>query len=420
MTTKNDNLPDRIKNPNKDFDALVWRPKSRFWRKFMAKYVNYVEIAGYLFVIAIITAVIFTWVKPSSITTQAKDTPPMKPVVSAVKSPSSAIIEEVRFTNGSSVKAGDTLFIIQDSSKTKIPLLAPAAGYAYVRQGKKGFDSLLQVSVKAGEEIGNVVDFSQFIIECEFSKYGDSINLGDSAKIAPISHHATKKSGLIKVVMKITQDKKEKISRLNYMVPNALLDSLNESVKGAEYIIKNAGYYKISDVKEGSMIFDYDGEVIANDESEISNLATMEPIWGVLDSGIKTMELELAERLPVSTKVFVDNWGKTFEGEKIKVDNTTTKTVKMTDNLIKLKIGLEAPLTKELVNYMQFPDSVKSKAIEGTDVKVKGIIKVTNAPEYIQKIAKKLYEDTPKSQYLVAKVDLRAYKTTWGRRLLKA
>lgn len=416
MAEKQSDVSKRIRNPNKDFDALVWRPKNKFLRRFMARYIDYVTVLAYFWVALVIGGVIFTWTVPSIMWTSAKDMPLLTPVKNDISSPVAGVLTFV-VDKGKKVVVGDTLAVVKAADGNPNPIISGFSGWAYPKSVKDVFQKIaVNDSVKDREVILQVIDFKSFSADCEFSKFADSIDIGDSASVVPVGHSESKKNPPFSLILAWKQGRKNITSKVGYMVETEFLKELNAALEDDSLMIKKHGLYVVDEIKEGKL--NVSVKAHSKDAERGDLIASATPIMGVLQEGDAVIELDLRKVSSEGVKTAIDKYSQALVNKTITTEKGSFQVDSLIRRTMEIKVAIKQPLTVKN-SYKSIPKSLRKNAIDAPDKKIKGKVGITNLPEKVSEAARLLYEAEPKSQYLNAQIKLNAYKTTWGKRLLK-
>lgn len=123
-------------DPNRRIEEMFPRPKSRFWRRLRARYIVYVEVAGYLFVAAMLAALFYLAFITHEVTIAAKDSGkvPFLPRITPLTMGEPPLRLDTLAAPGSLVPAGQNLLVLH-REKGRDTLRAPEPGRFYFRDG---------------------------------------------------------------------------------------------------------------------------------------------------------------------------------------------------------------------------------------------------------------------------------------------
>ncbi|MCS6860722.1 MAG: HlyD family secretion protein [Abditibacteriales bacterium] len=143
-------------------------PRRKWLRRFIAKYIGYVEVIGYLFVVVAVAGIVTCWFVKVDDTAKADATPAIKPRTAVVKDDQhDVVVVKVLVDNHAAVKAGQPLVRVcrdpqsgdlDTSEANLVEMTAPIAG---VVDGVKDLEGKV---IPKGKDICRVLDFNDLCL----------------------------------------------------------------------------------------------------------------------------------------------------------------------------------------------------------------------------------------------------------------
>jgi len=412
----NEDLKTRVRNPNKEFDSYFWRPKSLFLRRLLAKYIGYIEIGAYLFLVILAGSIIYAWTVKHDEWTGFKGGK-LVPLTAGVKSFVAGKLEHVFVCDGDSVEKGDTIILFRSATNnTPAVLAAPSGGIVSFPERDSTGKLPSGKSLDTGTIAFSILDFSGYTFENEFDGANiDSITVGDSAQIE------IQKKYDANLVMNGELKKGKSFPLRPFMMKSTgsdpFIDSLMTMFKDRAVTARQQGVYKVTSVESPALVLEY--ELAPQDkpwDAGKSMLYSSKPFYGVFEKGVRKVKLEAAKPFADSILARIRSWSDSMVAQKTMELDGKKWSVEKT-KLIKAKTIMmyaEAPLE----SYVPFKKRPKAlKEFDQKEFKVKGTIRVSSPPAYVRELALLYYRAA--HDFLDVNVRINSYEITWGKKLIR-
>lgn len=403
-------LKKRIANPNKDFDSLMWRPKSRWARRLVARYIDYITVFGYLFVLALVAGIIALWAVPSRTWVDGGQEVELRPAITPVSATGPGHILQMSVVTGEQVDAGRRLCLLQPTGNAApVALRAPCSGVVYPAPSRP--DSGLFVDAQA--HLFDIVDFSTLTATVTVSGgRADSVGIGDSVSLMLVGstrHHEHQHTEIVVS----TTGRDGRAGALLTPFPSDMLDSLTASLKGVHVRSKHYAPHSCSRVLDVQLLVSADGSLDTAASADI--LVADQMLGGHVIDGERTLEVEKASGFPEETRARLQSWAEdAIQGRSMRIDDGDVALDSVRSVRFTARIRATQPLSEPLAPAN--PDrTVSADVLKG--FRVEAVVRLANPPEYCRALARALYE-SPTPAFLLARVKINALTTTWGRRLL--
>jgi len=329
-------LRTRVRNPNREFDSFFYRPRNRILRFIVNKYINIIEVMGYLFGLGMLAAIIYAWTVRHDEWTGWVDTA-LEPLDETCEAFSCAV--ELSGANVDSVGIGDSA----------------------------------QVMVASACDLSLTVN----------------VTLADTALSA---RHVTGTPGAY----------------------SAFFDSLTSGFVGREITARDQGLYTVRAVERPDVVLEFSLAPAGSGDSGRTLSARSFP--GVFAEGVRCLTVELPNPLPDSLKLLLSAWARdSFAGHGFVLDGTRYQSRSLDRVVVKtLTMDAEASL-EHYVAYKQRPRGMNE--YRQKDFRIRGAVRVENPPGHVRALARTYRAAT--GSPLPARVRIRSYRTTWGKKLVR-
>ncbi len=436
-------LAKRLENPSKEFESLLWRPKSKFLRRFKAKYIHYVTIFGYVFLAALLGVTIYVWAWPNPIFVSSDDSIDLLPTVLEVKAPFDGTITNLPVSSGTDVKKGETIVTLKKSDGTDESVSAEMDGTLYwgaentnkkksneqnlvnedlddLKKEKKAQKDLLSLgdSVTSGKTFIRIVDFQKLQLKDVKLKKADfdSINIGDSANISIVGNSISKTA----IALVLNMDDEKLGGRIGFGHDDGLWKKLEPALLHDSISADGYGTFPVTELKELSVTYIGSAKQSSISSSKqpgqyLYNRKTEHPIQGVVTGGQRVIKVKkIAGFSPDISEIIREHGEKYIATQVIDVEG---KPYEMGNSNLKYQVEMDIIGKIPLQEYSR--ESNKSKSMK-SDTKSEAYmevnIEVLHPQAWVIRQVRQLYE-LPGSPRLKVTVEVLAYKTTWGKKV---
>lgn len=354
-------LRTRVRNPNREFDGFFWRPKNRFLRFVVNKYINIIEVLGYVFGLTMLSAIVYAWtVKHDEWTGWVNSE------LVAQDSTGEVYVCRVELsgTNVDSVSIGDSVEI-QVASACDIPLT---------------FNLTLPDTALSARHVTTA--------PAAYNAFFDSLTSDHIGREV-----TAKDQGLYRVTGVARPDVAFELE----LVPD--VDPFKQAAPRLKSILDAAG----SAFEPGR-------------PDSVRGVLVARTFKGVFADGVRHLKVELANPFGDSLKQVLGRWvrdslsarGLVLDGSAYRLNAASTVVVKT------LSMDAEAPLDG-YVGYKQ--RSRKMKEYRQKEFKVSGTVRVSSLPEHVRSLARSYTALSGKP--LAVRLRVCSYRISWGKKLVR-
>ncbi|MBD3316810.1 MAG: hypothetical protein GF344_13565 [Chitinivibrionales bacterium] len=437
-------LAKRLENPSKEFDSLLWRPKSRLLRRFKAKYISYVIFAGYAFFAVLAGITVYVWAWPNPIFVEGEGTPKLEPLVEKVISPGPGVLENVQVDNGRVVTKGARLAEIRSANGARSTVTAPIDGIAYIGSNNMDSTVIQGARVDSGSTIFRVVDFTRLAINGVKvkKKAYDSVNIGDSANVTIQGNTLTD----LNLSFALSVDDERVYGRVGYGIDNALMKELANAMKGDSITANDFTAFPFEDLEEVKLTYFGEGAQVAegaesgykavgitgdkrqSDETSgqigfvLNRRKGGTPIRGVVDGGHRILKIKkVKEYKPEVREAIMRFVDRRVKGNLIAAEGKAYRLTGNPDDYL-MEVTMTGKIPLDVYERIREGKKKKKGGLSSSGTRTADFmiadLTVRNPPQWVSDQARVLYE-MPESARLVCKVEINSFTTTWGAKIRK-